>query len=606
MLKTIKSRLIAICLLIVVGAVGIATAASYIAVQKTAQQEVSAKLQSLGQAQADAMGAWVSKQQDVVSALAVAAAHEDSVPAMTQALQSGRLDLAYVGRNDKHMQSVPDRQRAPDYDPTARPWYKLAASKPDAAVITAPYIAASTKKLVVTFARSIQANGQTTAVAGIDVALDDVIATLKSIKPTPSGLAFLLDKEGKIIAHPDASLSLKPMKELSAELVPALIERSTTQTAGLAIGEHRFFLHARNVPGTDWTLVLAAEEDESLAAQRAVLSNAVVVLVVVTIVAALLAVFAINVLLSGLSRVRNAMDRIGSGTGDLTQRLSDDGRDEIADIARSFNQFVGKIETVMLDVRASSQSIAMAAREIAVGNQDLSHRTEESASNLQQTASSMEQLSGTVQHSTEAALNASQLASSAATAARKGGEVVDQVTATMDQINASSQRISDIIGTIDGIAFQTNILALNAAVEAARAGEQGRGFAVVASEVRALAQRSASAAKEIKDLIQSSVEQVSTGARQVNEAGQSMGEIVNSVRRVSDILGELAASAHEQSQGIQEVNSAVGQLDQVTQSNAALVEESAAAADSLREQADRLAEVIGSFRLSPQVAGKLV
>jgi methyl-accepting chemotaxis protein len=601
MFKTIKGRLIAICLFIVVVGIGVATLASTLAVRANVRHQVSTQLSSLGQVQADAMGAWVRKQQDVVSALAVAAATSDSVPAMTQALQSGRLDLAYVGRADKHMVSVPDRQRAADYDPTARPWYKLASARPEAAVITAPYIAASTQKLVVTFARAVQEGGQVSAVAGIDVALDDVIATLKSIKPTESGLAFLLDKDGKIIAHPDASLSLKPAQNLSKDLDAALIERAGKagdELVEASIGEHRFFLRGTPVPGTDWTLVLAAERDESLAALSAVLRSAAVVLVIVTALAAVLAVLAVNVMLRGLGQVRDAMDQIGSGTGDLTQRLDVAGQDEIAHIARSFNQFVAKIETVMIDVRATSQSIAVASRQIAVGNQDLSQRTEESASNLQQTASSMEQLAGTVRHSADSAVNANQLAGSAAEAARRGGEVVGQVTATMEQINASSRRINDIIGTIDGIAFQTNILALNAAVEAARAGEQGRGFAVVAAEVRALAQRSATAAKEIKTLIQSSVEQVETGASQVDAAGRSMGEIVNSVQRVSDILGELAHSAREQSDGIGNVNTAVNQLDQVTQSNAALVEESAAAADSLKEQAERLAAVIGTFRVS--------
>ena len=601
MLKTIKGRLIAICLLIVVAAVGVSTGASYFTVSRHVHHQVAEELGAMGHAQADAMGAWVRKQQDVVSALAVAAATEDSVPAMTQALQSGRLDLAYMGRADKHMVSVPDRQRAADYDPTARPWYKQASAKPDAAIITAPYIAASSKKLVVSFARAVQTGGSTSAVAGIDVALDDVIATLNSIKPTASGLAFLLDKDGKIIAHPDASLSLKPVTDLSKDLDGATLAR-TAQTGDelveAAIGEKRFFLRSTPVPGTDWTLVLAAERGESLAALSAVLGSAGLALILVTAVAALLAVLAVNVLLRGLGRVRDAMDQIGSGTGDLTQRLDASGQDEIADIAGSFNQFVAKIETVMIDVRSTSQSIAVASREIAIGNQDLSQRTEESASNLQQTASSMEQLAGTVRSSADSAVSANELASGASEAAQRGGDVVSQVTATMGQINASSHRIADIIGTIDSIAFQTNILALNAAVEAARAGEQGRGFAVVASEVRALAQRSATAAKEIKTLIQSSVEWVDAGTAQVNEAGRSMNEIVTSVKRVSDILGELSASAREQSQGIGEVNTAVNQLDQVTQSNAALVDESAAAADSLKDQVDRLSEVIGTFRLS--------
>ena len=257
-----------------------------------------------------------------------------------------------------------------------------------------------------------------------------------------------------------------------------------------------------------------------------------------------------------------------------------------------------KVEEAIAQVRQVSDSIGTASGEIARGNADLSARTEQTASNLQQAASSMEQLTGTVAHSAESAAQANQLASSAAQVARRGGEVVGQVVATMEDIHASSRKIADIIGVIDGIAFQTNILALNAAVEAARAGEQGRGFAVVAGEVRGLAQRSAEAAREIKALIGSSVEKVEAGSRLVAEAGTTMTDIVASVQRVSDIIGEISAAAREQSSGIGQVNAAVADLDRATQQNAALVEQSAAAAESLKEQARRLMHAISAFRMS--------
>ncbi|HQC94552.1 MAG TPA: methyl-accepting chemotaxis protein [Aquabacterium sp.] len=247
-------------------------------------------------------------------------------------------------------------------------------------------------------------------------------------------------------------------------------------------------------------------------------------------------------------------------------------------------------------VRRSSDSIATGSSEIATGNADLSQRTEEQASNLQQTAASMEELTGTVRHNAETASQANALAAGASAAAANGGQVVGQVVATMQDIAAASKRIGDIIGTIDGIAFQTNILALNAAVEAARAGEQGRGFAVVASEVRSLAQRSAEAAREIKRLIVASSEKVELGARQVHDAGSSMDDIVRQVQQVSQLISEIANATAEQSRGIDQVGEAVGQLDQVTQQNAALVEQSAAAAESLRQQAGRLVEVVGGFR----------
>ena len=259
------------------------------------------------------------------------------------------------------------------------------------------------------------------------------------------------------------------------------------------------------------------------------------------------------------------------------------------------------MRSTLLQVRHSTDSISTASAEIATGNQDLSQRTEQTASNLQQAASSIEQLTGTVKQSADSARQANQLASSAAEVAARGGSVVSQVVSTMNEINASSKKIADIIGVIDGIAFQTNILALNAAVEAARAGEQGRGFAVVAAEVRSLAGRSADAAKEIKTLIGASVERVEAGSRLVADAGSTMTEIVGSVQRVSDIIGEITAASAEQSEGISQVNSAVTQLDQMTQQNAALVEESAAAAESLKQQAGSLAQVVGTFRLATAV-----
>jgi len=283
--------------------------------------------------------------------------------------------------------------------------------------------------------------------------------------------------------------------------------------------------------------------------------------------------------------------------GDLSRQVVVDGDDEMARLTRSLGTMTSSLRTLVSQVRSATDSIGTASSEIATGNQDLSTRTEEAASSLQQTASSMEQLTGTVRQSAQAASQANQLASSAAEVAARGGAVVSQVVSTMEEINASSRKISDIIGVIDGIAFQTNILALNAAVEAARAGEQGRGFAVVATEVRSLAQRSAGAAKEIKALIGASVDRVENGSRLVCAAGTTMSEIVGSVQRVSAIIAEITAGASEQSDGIGQVNVAVGHLDQMTQQNAALVEESAAAAQSLRDQAAQLSQVVASFRL---------
>ena len=283
---------------------------------------------------------------------------------------------------------------------------------------------------------------------------------------------------------------------------------------------------------------------------------------------------------------------------DLTDRATATyANDETGRLLRSIDAMRAALTRTLVQVRAVVDGISTASTQIASGNHDLSARTEHAAGNLEETAASMEELTATVRQSADTALQANQLAASAGEVARRGGDVVAQVVTTMEEINASSRRIADITGVIDGIAFQTNILALNAAVEAARAGEQGRGFAVVASEVRNLAQRSAESAREIKALIGVSVDKVAAGARLVEQAGATMTEIVASVQRVGDMIAEITAAATEQSAGIGQVNVAVTQLDQMTQQNAALVEESAAAAESLKEQALRLSGVVDTFRL---------
>ncbi|NHZ62766.1 methyl-accepting chemotaxis protein [Massilia genomosp. 1] len=298
-------------------------------------------------------------------------------------------------------------------------------------------------------------------------------------------------------------------------------------------------------------------------------------------------------------------------SGDLTTQFGPASRDEIGDLMRALHAMNDSLTRVVSEVQSGTNAIAIGSTEIAAGNLDLSARTEQQASSLEETAASMEELTSTVRQNADNAQQANQLALAASQVARKGGAIVSQVVDTMGSIEASSRKIVDIIGVIDSIAFQTNILALNAAVEAARAGEQGRGFAVVASEVRTLAQRSAGAAKEIKGLIGDSVAQVSNGTRLVREAGTTIGDVVDSVARVSNIMSEITAASNEQRVGIDQVNEAIAQMDQVTQQNAALVEEAAAAAGSLEEQAARLAEVAGGFKLAAtpsaqaqRVAGK--
>ena len=320
-------------------------------------------------------------------------------------------------------------------------------------------------------------------------------------------------------------------------------------------------------------------------------------------VGAVLSILVVRQITTPLEKAVALADTIAAG--DLTVDVHDDRRDELGRLLRSLDTMTQRLRAVVSEVRNGVDSVSSAASEIATGNQDLSGRTEQTAANLEETAASIEELTATVSQSADTARQANQLASSAVQAAERGGHVVEQVVSSMQQITSSSHKIADIIGVIDGIAFQTNILALNAAVEAARAGEQGRGFAVVASEVRALAGRSAEAAKEIKGLITTSVQNVDMGSSQVAQAGESMQEIVASVRRVTDLIGEISAAASEQHDGFAQVNQAVSNLDQMTQQNAALVEQSSAAAMAMNEQAQRLANVVSVFNVGQMAEAPL-
>ncbi|QPC30805.1 MCP four helix bundle domain-containing protein [Caldimonas thermodepolymerans] len=401
------------------------------------------------------------------------------------------------------------------------------------------------------------------------------------------------------------------LKEYEQGIAPIIEQIERAQLDGAAAGAYADRLKEHvEAADRDMSALVAALRQEmeaskaELEASTGRLSQLLVGAVVVALLVMVpLTVFTVRSIAGSVLRARDLAARIAQG--DLSQDIVAAQRDEIGQLVASMAAMQQSLRTLVGQVRDATGNITSASTEIATGNQDLSSRTEQTASSLQQTAASMEQLTSAVKQSADAARQANQLAASASEVAAKGGAVAAEVVTTMDEINAASRKIADIIGVIDGIAFQTNILALNAAVEAARAGEQGRGFAVVAGEVRNLAQRSAQAAKEIKTLIGASVEKVESGSKLVQSAGQTMNEIVASVQRVTDIIGEISAAAAEQSAGIGQVNVAVTQLDEMTQQNAALVEESAAAAESLKQQAQRLAELVGTFRLDQHDAGRL-
>jgi methyl-accepting chemotaxis protein len=348
-------------------------------------------------------------------------------------------------------------------------------------------------------------------------------------------------------------------------------------------------------------LIVIAKEEEDMTSESisGTVTSSKLETVTIGILAALLsALFAWLTAINITRPLRDAVDVASAvAKGDLTQRIEVTTKDEVGQLLQSLKGMNESLSSIVGEVRITTDSITVASKEIAAGNSDLSQRTEEQASSLEETASSMEQLTTTVRQNTENAKHANQLAVNASDVAVKGGQVVNEVVQTMTSINTSSKKMADIISVIEGIAFQTNILALNAAVEAARAGEQGRGFAVVAAEVRNLAQRSAAAAKEITALIATSVDKVEIGSKQVDQAGATMNEVVTAVKRVTDIMAEITAASDEQSAGIEQVNQAIVQMDNVTQQNAALVEQATAASESMQEQAKALSVAVSVFKL---------
>ncbi|KAB8042603.1 HAMP domain-containing protein [Janthinobacterium aquaticum] len=590
--------MIAIAVSIVVLAMLAVAIANFFTTRSSTLAALDTQMLQLSHSHAAAIGEWLRAKQAIVTSMKEGAQLPDPLPTLKMAEKAGTFDIAYVGLADKRYFFSQERKRAADYDPTARPWYQQAATA-GAPVITPPYIGASTGKLVVTFAEPLGGKGGVAGVLAADVMMDAVVQNVASIKPTPASYAFLIDGGGKIIAHPDSKLTLKPLADLDAGMTPQTLSGIEQSGAGgdVRLDGRAGILHVSKVPGSDWLLVTVLDRAEATAALSSMLRSSVLAAVLVLALASFVLSVLVARALRRLGLVRDAMEAIAVGDGDLTSRLDATGQDELAQIARAFNQFVEKIATVLVQIRSISTLVRSESADIAAGNADLSSRTEAQAGALEQTASSMDELTSTVKQNAENAQAANELALSASSVAAKGGQVVQQVVGTMADIQESSRKIVDIIGVIDGIAFQTNILALNAAVEAARAGEQGRGFAVVASEVRNLAQRSAGAAKEIKQLIGDSVAKVDAGGRLVDEAGQTMGQVVASVQQLTAIMSEITVASREQSAGIGEINTAVTHMDTMTQQNAALVEQAAAAAESLQEQAVDLAQAVGMFRL---------
>nr|WP_299245920.1 methyl-accepting chemotaxis protein [uncultured Halomonas sp.] len=604
MLSSLKRRIQVSCVMIIALAMVLVAGVSYFTVKTHYEASIEKNLQAVALGSASTIEEWVAGRRSIIEATGDSMDGSDPDKALKQLANTGDFLTSFLGRADGSFVSSDGWQAPADYDPRKRSWYQEAVQNNET-IVSMPYVEANQGLTVVTFATPIKRDGNLVGVIGTDVAIDNIVADVAAIQPTPSSFAFLSTKGETLIAHPNPELSLEPLTHLNGGLTSGVVNKLISNGDWQAFdidGDKRITIVP--IAGSGWELGVALDEQEATAGLQAIIKSSLITMLVVAIVAATLLGLWLKRAFGGLVRVSDALENIASGDGDLSRRLPVSGRDEVAKIADAFNRFTDKINDVLLDVRESSDSVRTAAMEIAAGGQDLSGRTETAASNIQETSASMEQLTSTVEHTAQSSRQANQLSESASEVATRGGQVVSQVVETMDDINASSKQIAEIVTVMDGIAFQTNLLALNASVEAARAGEQGRGFAVVASEVRQLAGRSADAAQQIKTLIDTSSTKTRAGAELVRNAGATMDEIVASVARVTDVLGEISAATNEQSQGIGQVNQAVAELDRMTQENAAMVEESTTAAGHLQEQSQRLAQIVGAFTLAARRGDK--
>ncbi|WP_456268948.1 methyl-accepting chemotaxis protein [Kushneria sp. AK178] len=601
MLTSIRTRILVFCLIIVLLALTLTGVATYYVTSQYNTQSMTRSQAEVAEGYTMAISDWSQSKKAVVEAAGRQALTENALSRFVLAADAGDMITVYAGfSDDRYITSDVDWEIPPTYRPTQRPWYQQALAA-DHTIATLPYLDASSGRMVVSFAAPIVREGRTVGVVSSDVGMESVINTVNGVDPTPNSYAFMVNADGTMIAHADRSLILKPATELDAGLTPDALSRMTgsDRLREMTLQGQDVLVSAAPIEGTHWTLVMALDRDEAMAGMTSLVKTTIVALAVVGILAALLIWALLTPIFRRMHEVRDAMQAVSEGEGDLTQRLPLSSRDdEVNQIARSFNRFVDRIDHVMSDVRDSSENVRMASSEISTGSMDLSRRTETTAASLEQSAAAMEQLTSTVANSTESSRHAAQLTAQATQAAEEGGQVMSEVVGTMNDISTSSGEMASIIEVIDSIAFQTNLLALNASVEAARAGEQGRGFAVVAQEVRSLANRSTQAARDIKQLIDGSVEKTTNGQALVQRAGERMEDIVHQIKRVNDLINEVTTAASEQNTGISQVNQAVTQLDQMTQENAALVEESAAASDSLSQEAQRLTRIIGVFRLS--------
>ncbi|MEN4796724.1 methyl-accepting chemotaxis protein [Pantoea agglomerans] len=487
-----------------------------------------------------------------------------------------------------------------------QPWYKdgMAAPKGQCAWAKAYQDAASPQPRT-NCAMAIYKNGTAWGVATIDVTLGFFNQLAKQMGETIQGNVLIVEADGKVVGN-GALVNAAPKLENLADVQMPMAAPLKTLLNGVgnqplettydsSEGEQTLFVQA--IPGSPWYLASSLPTSLLKAQSHNMLTRLGLVQIPLAVILLLVSLGFVRAMMKRLNVLNSNIEALSIGGADLTQRLPASNSPEFNAVAQSFNQFISYLQGLLQQVGDSALAITAASREIASGNANLSSRTEDQASSIVETAASMEQLTGTVRQNADNATHANQLAGDASQVAARGTEVVRQVVTTMGEIHHSSRKVVDIISVIDSIAFQTNILALNAAVEAARAGEQGRGFAVVASEVRNLAQRSANSAREIKKLIEESVANIDTGSALVEQAGQTMDELMKGVSSVTTLMSEIMSASREQSLGIEQVNVAITQLDGTTQQNAVLVEQVSAAAQAMESQSTQLERVVQSFRL---------
>ncbi|MDL4914617.1 MAG: methyl-accepting chemotaxis protein [Enterobacterales bacterium endosymbiont of Blomia tropicalis] len=487
-----------------------------------------------------------------------------------------------------------------------QPWYKdgMAAAKGQCAWAKAYQDAASLQPRT-NCAMAIYRGGSVWGVATIDVTLGFFNQLARQMGEAIHGKVLIVEADGKVVGNA-ALVGATPKLENLADLkmpmaapLKAMLADAGTQPAETTFdsdnGQQSLLLQA--IPGSPWYLASSVPTSLLNAQSNTMLTRLGLVQIPLAAILLLVLLGFVRTMMKRLNVLNKNIEALSMGGADLTQRLPASSSPEFNAVAQSFNQFISYLQGLMRQVGESALTISAASREIASGNANLSSRTEDQASSIVETAASMEQLTGTVRQNADNATHANQLADDASKVAARGTDVVRQVVSTMGEIHHSSRKVVDIISVIDSIAFQTNILALNAAVEAARAGEQGRGFAVVASEVRNLAQRSANSAREIKKLIEESVANIDTGSQLVEQAGNTMDELMQGVSSVTTLIGEIMSASREQSMGIEQVNVAITQLDGTTQQNAVLVEQVSAAAQAMETQSVQLESIVQSFRL---------